>query len=731
MDTISPDCRRLKILRDRYIGLWVCLFLAAVTILVYLPVKDYGFVSYDDPLFVSDNLQVQKGLTLETVKWAFSDAVFKSNYFIPVTWLSFLLDYEIYGNFAGGYHLTNLLLHVLNVLLFFTLWRRLTGEVWPSAFAAVFFALHPLHVESVAWVTERKDVLSTLFFLLTIRSYAEYVHKGGVGRYVLTLFLFILGLMAKPMLVTLPFVLLLLDFWPLRRNATLVWTKRIFKLFWEKWPFFVIVAITAAAAFMTQGQAGAVKSLEAIPLGVRLANVLVACVAYIGKMFWPSDLAFLYPHPEALPFWQWAGAFVILAVVTVVVWRYAGARPYLAVGWLWYLGTLFPVSGIVVIGPHAVADRYAYVPLMGLYLMVSWELGRVFSKGGRWTMGIWIAGGAVLLIFAMITRTQIGYWQNSISLYERAIAVTRNNYIAYYNCGNAYLAEKKPDQAIRCFEEALRIEPCSAEAFNNLGLAFGQQQKLDSAIDCYQAALRCDPRHAPAYNNFGNVLASRGKPKEAAPFYQRALSLEPENVEAHNNLGLIRVREGNFTSAVFHFTEANRINRNFENASKNLNRTLALKQTIDSALLNLKEVLQTSPEGPGLEGKIKILKEIGEKWEQAISYARKTLSFQPGFHPEEFDIENYEEAAGVSRKYQKMIALFERLATSKKDSPVALYWIAGIYALQNKDNLACSFLEKAYQKGFDEHALMKHDKNLVTIGKAGCLQKPAGLPAFD
>ena len=265
MDTTNPNCRRLQLLSDRRIGLWVCIFLAAATILVYLPVKDYEFVSFDDPLFVSDNPQVQKGLTLETVKWAFSDAVFKSNYFIPITWLSFLLDYEIYGNFAGGYHLTNLFLHVLNVLLFFTLWCRLTGSVWPSAFAAALFALHPLHVESVAWVTERKDVLSTLFWLLTILCYGEYVRKGNIGRYVLTLFLFILGLMSKPMLVTLPFVLVLLDYWPLRRLEILGLRQLLFRLVLENWQFFVTVAVTAAATFVTQEQAGEVKCLAGMP----------------------------------------------------------------------------------------------------------------------------------------------------------------------------------------------------------------------------------------------------------------------------------------------------------------------------------------------------------------------------------------------------------------------------------------------------------------------------------
>jgi len=374
--------------------LWICLLLAAATLLVYWPVKDFDFISYDDPLYVTDNRYVQKGLSPETVKWAFTDAVKKTNYWVPLTWLSILLDHELYGMHAGGYHLTNLFLHVLNTLLVFMVLRRLTGALWPSAFAAALFGLHPLHVESVAWVTERKDVLSTFFWLLTMLSYGGYVRRPGAGRYLLTFILFVLGMMSKPMLVTLPFALLLLDYWPLGRLEGEAWKQRFFHLVWEKGPFFVVVMIAAVAAFVTQQAADAVKSLAAIPLGVRLANVLVAYVGYIGKMFWPVRLSFLYPHPGVLPVWQWAGALLILAGVTYGVLRYAKERPYLVVGWLWYLGTLFPVSGLVVIGPHAMADRYAYVPLMGLYVMAAWGLAELFPKGRYQAAGLALAGVA-------------------------------------------------------------------------------------------------------------------------------------------------------------------------------------------------------------------------------------------------------------------------------------------------------------------------------------------------
>ena len=464
---------------------WVCLLLVVATLSVYWPVKDFEFVNYDDPLYVAENRYVQKGLTLETVRWSFTDATRKTNYWVPLTWLSILLDYELYGMNAGGYHLTNVCFHVLNTLLVFIVFRRLTGALWQCAFVAALFALHPLHVESVAWVTERKDVLSTFFWLLALLSYGGYVGRPGAGRYLLTLLLFILGMMSKPMLVTLPFVLLLLDYWPLGRLGSggvltnLARPAAALKLVWEKGPFFIIIVIAGVAAFLTQQEAGAVKSLASIPLEVRITNVLVSYVSYIGKMFWPARLSFLYPHPGALPVWQWAGALLILGAITYAAFRFAKERPYLAVGWLWYLGTLFPVSGLIVIGPHAMADRYTYVPLIGLYLMMAWGVAGAVARWRYKTMGLALTAAVMLVFFAGAAGKQLRYWQNSIALMEHALDVTPDSFIAHNLLGNSLEAQGRIDEAAAHYLEAFRINPENAETHNNIGNVFYRQDRTN------------------------------------------------------------------------------------------------------------------------------------------------------------------------------------------------------------------------------------------------------------
>jgi len=702
---------------------WVCLLLAVATLSVYWQVRDFEFINYDDPLYVAENRYVQKGLTLETVKWSFTDATRKTNYWVPLTWLSILLDYELYGMNAGGYHLTNVFFHVLNTLLVFVVFRRLSGALWQSAFVAALFGLHPLHVESVAWVTERKDVLSTLFWLLTLLSYGGYVRRPGAGRYLSTLLLFILGMMSKPMLVTLPFVLLLLDYWPLGRLgpggglSNLPRPAAVWKLVWEKGPFFIIVGIAGVAAFVTQQAAGAVKTLAAIPLAVRIPNVLVAYVSYIGKMFWPLRLSFLYPHPGALPVWQWFGALLILAAITYGALRFIKERPYLAVGWLWYLGTLFPVSGIVVIGPHAMADRYTYVPLLGLYLMLAWGVAGAAARWRYKTAGLALAAAVILALLAGAAGKQVRYWQNSVTLMEHAIAVTDNNYVAHFNIGIAYESEKKLNDAIRHYAEALRIEPDSAEAHNNLGLTLSRQGEVELAIGHYYDALRCDPGHTKAHNNLGNALVSQGKIDEALVVYRKALSLDAENAEVYNNLGLVLIRQAKFPQAIHHFQEAVRINNDFRSAWNNLKRTVALQQKIDSALLRLAASLEISPEGSGLTEKVTILKESGNNFDDVVTSCQKTLSFQPGFTPKEFNIDNYAKASEVKRKYQRILPLFERLINLDPNSPEAYYHIACIYALQKKAELSYVFLERAVKGGFNDRHLLENDKNLESIRK--------------
>ncbi|MDF1591310.1 MAG: tetratricopeptide repeat protein [Desulfobacterales bacterium] len=663
---------------------WVCLLLVVATLSVYWPVKDFEFVNFDDPLYVADNRYVQKGLTLETVRWSFTDATRKTNYWVPLTWLSILLDYELYGMNAGGYHLTNVFFHVLNTLLVFIVFRRLTGALWQSAFVAALFALHPLHVESVAWVTERKDVLSTFFWLLTLLSYGGYVGRPGAGRYLLALLLFILGMMSKPMLVTLPFVLLLLDYWPLGRLgsggvlANLARPATVLKLIWEKGPFFIIIAIAGVATFLTQQEAGAVKSLAAIPLEVRITNVLVAYVSYIGKMFWPARLSFLYPHPGALPAWQWSGALLILGAITYAAFRFAKERLYLAVGWLWYLGTLFPVSGLIVIGPHAMADRYTYVPLIGLYMMMAWGVAGAVARWRYKTMGLALTAAVTLAFFAGAAGKQVRYWQNSMTLMEHALDVNADNTAAHINLGIALGSKGRTADAIRHYREALRIDPNYVDAYNNLGVVLDNQGKTADAIRHYREALRIDPNYAKAHNNLGNALLREGKTEEAIMHYLKTVQIDSGYKAAYYNLGNVFFAQGNFDEAINHYLVALRIDPTYAEAHNNLGSALAKENRIDEAIVHYQKALAIAP------AYIDAVKNL------AMVYA----------------------ALG---KYDMARDFFHKWIAIRPDQWQAYYSIAGTYARQKKIDESLRWLQKAVDMGFDGCNFLEKDEDFKNI----------------
>jgi len=734
---------------------WVCLLLVVATLSVYWPVRDFEFVNYDDPLYVAENRYVQKGLTLETVKWSFTEATRKTNYWVPLTWLSILLDYELYGMNAGGYHLTNVFFHVLNTLLVFIVLRRLTGALWPSAFVAALFGLHPLHVESVAWVTERKDVLSTMFWLLTLLSYGGYVRRPGAGRYFLTLLLFILGMMSKPMLVTLPFVLLLLDYWPLGRLElgggllNLPRPAAVWKLVWEKGPFFIIVGIAGVAAFVTQQEAGAVKTLAAIPLAVRIPNVLVAYVSYIGKMFWPLRLSFLYPHPGALPVWQWSGALLILAAITYGALRHAAGRPYLAVGWLWYLGTLFPVSGIIVIGPHAVADRYTYVPLLGLYLMLSWGVADAAARWRYKTAGLGLTAAVILALLAGAADRQVRYWQNSVTLMEHALEVDADSFIAHNLLGNALEAQGRIDEAARHYFRALRINPKNAETYNNIGYVYYRQGRtaealnhflealridpnlkevhynlgsvltdigrFDDAIKHFLEALRIDPTCAQAHNNLGIALVKSGQADRAMVHFQKAIVITPDYAAAHYNLGMLLIRRGKIDGGIHHLREALRIAPDHADAGNNLNWVLGVQRKLDNAVAGMDVALLIEPGSSDFKENLTRIDNSKKRLEAAINQFQKGLISLPGFTPDELNMENYQKVSRVIRKYKLVWPLAEKLAEPGADSIKPYYYGACLYALQSRVKESVSWLEKAVRGGFTDWNRLRTDPNLENI----------------
>jgi Tfp pilus assembly protein PilF len=575
-------------------ALWICLALIAVNLIVYAPLGHHGFVSFDDGDYVSENPMVAGGLTWHGVSWALTTG-YASNWH-PLTWLSHMLDVELYGLNTGPHHLTNELLHIANTLLLFGLLYRMTAALGRSAFVAGLFAVHPLHVESVAWIAERKDVLSTLFGILTLWAYVAYGRRPGLRRYLTVALLFALGLMAKPMLVTLPFVMLLLDFWPLGRLSPAPngrWA--IGALVWEKLPLLALAAASSIVTFVVQQRGGAVMGLETIPLNLRVANALVSYVAYIGKMLWPARLAAFYPYVGSLPGWRVAGASLGLIAVSVAVLWMGMRRPYLPVGWFWYLGTLVPVIGLVQVGSQPLADRYTYLPLIGLFIMVSWGVPELLI---RWPLArIALPAAAVVVISgcAFTARAQVRNWESSTALWTHALEVTKGNYLAYNNLGNVLAKQGKFDDAAAQYTEALRIKPDYAFAHNNLGRALTSQGKIGEAIEHYSEALRIEPDYADAHNNMGIARADEGKLDEAIAHYSRALHTKPDFADAHNNLGIVLAKLGRADEAIHEFSEAIRIKPDYPEAHNNLGVVLASQGRVREAISQYSEALRLKP----------------------------------------------------------------------------------------------------------------------------------------
>ena len=530
---------------DAYGHLLAIGLLIALTLVVFWHAFGFGFINLDDPDYVTNNPYVQTGLSLDSLRWAFHSL--DQVTWQPLVWISYMLDWQLYGLNPTGYHLTNLLLHLLNVLLLFTLLRRMTsrpgstqaGSIWKSAFVAALFAIHPLHVESVVWITERKDVLSTFFWMLALLAYVSYTEKPGVVRYAAIVIAFALGLMAKPMLVTLPFGLLLLDYWPLGRFSRM----KPINLIWEKMPLFLISAGSVMAFYRVHETSGSLSTLSLYPLGVRIANALVSYASYILKTFWPARLAAFYPYPASgPPVWQIIASGAMLAGISILVIKARSKRPNLPMGWLWYLGTLLPTIGLIQTGRNAAADRFTYVPLIGLFIMIAWGVPKL--RGGEGAMGrrgekaVASMAAAAVLVLAVCARAQVGYWRDSRTLFEHALAVTKNNYVAEFCLGRVDQSEGNIDGAIAHFSAVLSTRPRDGMTHYNLAIALVQRGKLDEAIAHYKKAIELKPEFADAYNNLGIALGKQHRFSEEAEAYRSALAIAPDFLEARNNLAV-------------------------------------------------------------------------------------------------------------------------------------------------------------------------------------------------
>jgi len=583
----------------------LAVLLALFTIAIYWPATGGGFV-YDDAKYVVNNPHVTSGVTLENVQWAFESG-YAANWH-PLTWLSHMVDCQLFGLKPFGHHLTSILLHALSTVLVFLVLRGLTGSLWRSLMVAVLFGWHPLHVESVAWIAERKDVLSAFFGLLMLIFYTRYVREEEAinqkpetknwsidfqlpADYWLSLLFFALGLMSKPMLVTWPFVLLLLDYWPLARfNSGHVW-----RLVKEKIPFFGLAAAASVVTFLAQKQGEAVVTVATMPVGIRVGNALISYCSYLGKLLWPANLAAFYPLPKQLLIWKvvLAGGLLI-GISTLLLMR--RRHPFLLMGWLWFCGTLVPVIGLVQVGSQAMADRYTYLPSLGIFILTVWGAYELICRCRLQMVVLSVSAAMVLIPCIMVTRKQIGYWHDSETLFRHALAVTEDNSIAHFNLGVANNDQGQVDEAISQFQAVIQLNPEDDEAHFNLGSVLDKKGQIDAAISQYQEALRLRPGYAEAHNNLGLIFVKKSRIAEAVSQYEEAINLKPDLAEAHINLGFILCEQGQIAESISQFQTAIHFKPDFAEAHFDLGVALGKSGRVDEAISQYQAAIQIKPD---------------------------------------------------------------------------------------------------------------------------------------
>jgi tetratricopeptide (TPR) repeat protein len=723
------------------IPVWLlALLLALVMITVYWPATRCDFVNYDDDLYVTSNVHVQNGLTLENVKWAFSNPV-AANWH-PLTVMSHMLDCQLFGLNPWGHHLVNVLFHALNAALVFVLLRQLTNATWRSLLVAALFGLHPLRVESVAWVTERKDVLSGFFGLLSLIFYTRYAQtkqtlnaQPSTLNYFLALFFFALGLLSKPMLVTLPFVMLLLDYWPLARipnselrtpNSQFVpsLVTRHASLLLEKLPFFALAAAASCVTFVVQKSGGSVMAVEYLPLSARVGNALVSYCRYLGKLFWPTDLAVFYPHPGHWPQAQVLLAGLLLVAISVLFFVKRRQYPFLLMGWLWFCGMLVPMIGLVQTGGQAMADRHTYIPSLGVLVLVVWGLYELTRRWQYHVVALSVASLTAIFLCVGLTRQQLGYWQDSESIFRHALAVTQNNYLAHNNLGTTLGEKGQMDEAIRQFQEAIRLKPDYALAHNNLGVALDREGQIGEAIRQYQEAIRLKPDYAEAHYNLGIAFRKKGQNDEAIRQYQEAIRLKTDYAEAHNNLGIALATKGRLDEAIENYRQATQINPNYFEALNNLGTILAARGRLDEAIENYRKAIQIDSTRPGTFVHLGMALEQSARPREAVAQYREALRLNPNLAGA---LNNLAWVLAASpddalRNGAEAVQLAERACElTHYDQPLFIGTLAAAYAESGLFPEAVTTAEKAEQLATSAGltAVAEKNRQLLELYRAG------------
>jgi Tfp pilus assembly protein PilF len=647
---------------EKWATLAVCFTLVAIIWFVFGQTLRFGFVNYDDNEYVYDNPHITSGLSVGAFRWAFTHT--QTANWHPLTTLSHMLDCQLYGVHPWGHHLDNVLLHCMVAILLFLAIRRLTHAIWPSAFVAALFAIHPLRVESVAWISERKDVLSGVFFMLTLLAYARSVEvPQSKSRYWTVSIVFALGLMCKPTLVTLPFVLLLFDWWPLTRIETESGWNRLWTssrpLILEKSPLFVLSAGSCFATLLAQK--AALDRVVPVSLTWRVANGAVAYASYLLQMVWPVGMAVLYPHPrDLLPLWQVNLAILFLVAFSTLAWVSRRKYPWVAVGWLWYLGMLVPMIGVFQVGNQARADRYTYLPQIGLYIIAAWS---AVAASARLRLPRWVPcvlSASVIVSLAVAARLQTSYWHDSESLWTHALACTERNFIAWNNLGIDLQQKGQRNEAIECFQKALNIEPYYADAYTNLGGVLLGQGKSDQAIAYFQRALQLRPANPKAQNNLGLALFDEGRLDEAIGDFQRAIEINPLYVEANYNIGVAFQRKGEWDAAIACFQKVLRIKPDYAEAENNLGFAVQQKGEMDEAISLYEKAVKAKPDYALAYVNLGVLLERKGESDEAIADFHKALQINPDYPDAYYNLGNALQQKGLFgqaiENYQKALA---------------------------------------------------------------------------
>jgi len=719
---------RGKELFFKHRDIWVCLFLIITTLSVYWSVTNYEFVNIDDTTFVTENRYTQAGITREGIKYTFK------NFGAPLSVLSHMLDCELFGLDSGRHHLTNLILHIANVVLLYLIFNLMTGTPWNSAFVAALFALHPLNVESVAWVAERNNLLSTLFGFLTIAAYVWYIRRPDFLRYMTVFLFFVLGLFSKPMLVTLPFVLLLLDYWPLDRvrlgsnnqiapvnGKESVITKThpsispFYRLILEKIPLIAVSIfssfwiITISKNSIAEG-IGGLASLERLPIKFRIANALISYVSYIGKLIYPKNLAVYYPYPKSFPAWKIVLACLLLGCITFLAIRTLRQHPWFSVGWLWYLGTLVPVIQLVQMGAYRMADRYAYVPFIGLFIIVAWGVPYLLE---RWRYGkILLATTAIIILSTLMTLTwnQKKYWKNSITLFEHTIEVTSDNWLAHNNLGVAFSRQNRINEAVSHLKESLRIKPHYEDAHSNLGSVLAQQGQMNKAIDHFLMALRTKPDHFRAHYNLGVTLKKIGQTDKAIAHYLEALRINPDFAATHNNLGVALADTGRIDEAIGHYLEALRIKPDNMESHINLGNALVRRGQPNEAIDHYLEALRIKPDHVEAHSNLGVALANQGRTDEAIAQFLESLRIKPDHVKVHFNLGNALEKQG---RIDEAVDHYKEALRIKPDFVEAYINLGNVLSRQKRTNEAISYYLKVLRIKSDDVELYNRLGNIL------------------